>query len=61
VVDYINRWTNRTGLPAKQLLAWLELTASKFQQWRKRYGQPNAHNGRMHRDGWLPTGRFARA
>ncbi len=53
MVDYVNRWTKRAELPAKKLLAWLELSASKFQQWKKRYGRPNAHNGRMPRDGWL--------
>jgi len=53
VVDYVNRWTKRAELPAKQLLAWLELATSKFHQWQKRYGRPNAHNGRTPRDGWL--------
>ena len=53
MVDYVNRWTERAELPAKKLLGWLELATSKFQQWQKRYGRPNAHNGRMPRDGWL--------
>ena len=53
MVDYVNRWTARAELPAKKLLAWLELASSKFHQWQKRYGRPNAHNGRMPRDGWL--------
>jgi putative transposase len=53
VVDYIRRWTKRTKRPAKQLLAWLELGTSKFQQWQQRYGTPNAHNGKVPRDGWL--------
>jgi putative transposase len=53
VVDYVNRWTKRTELSTKQLLGWLELGSSKFHQWRQRYGRPNAHNGRMPRDGWL--------
>ena len=49
----MRRWTKRTELPAKQVLAWLELASSKFHQWHKRYGRPNAHNGRLPRDGWL--------
>lgn len=53
MVDYVKRWTKRTALPAKKLLAWLELSGSKFHQWKKRYGRPNQHNGRMPRDGWL--------
>jgi hypothetical protein len=40
-------------LPAKKLLAWLELATSKYHAWQKHYGTPNAHNGRIPRDGWL--------
>jgi putative transposase len=53
VVDYLKRWSRRTELPAKKLLGWLELSASKFHQWKQRYGRPNGHNGHMPRDGWL--------
>jgi putative transposase len=53
VVDYVRHWTRRAELPAKKLLAWLELGASKFYQWQQRYGQPNGHNGQVPRDGWL--------
>jgi len=53
VVDYVWHWTQRAELPAKQLLAWLELGASKFHDWRKHYGKPHAHNGHVPRDGWL--------
>jgi len=53
VVDYINRWTTRTELPAKRLLGWLELSTSKFHQWRERYGKVNEHNGQIPRDWWL--------
>jgi transposase InsO family protein len=37
----------------KQLLEWMDLSASKFHQWRKRYGQTNEHNGKVPRDWWL--------
>ena len=47
------RWIQRTELPAKRLLGWLELPPGKFHQWQGRYGTPNAHNGRIPRDGWL--------
>ena len=53
MVDYVNHWTERTELSAKKLLGWLELASSKFHHWQQRYGRPNAHNGRMPRDGWL--------
>ena len=40
-------------MPARQLLGWLDLSSSKFHQWKARYGTPRAHNGRVPRDGWL--------
>jgi len=53
IVDYLGYWTERTQLPSKQLLAWLELSSSKFYQWKDRYGQANEHNGQVPRDWWL--------
>ena len=40
-------------MSVKQLLVWMGLGASKFHQWRKRYGQANEHNGKVPRDWWL--------
>lgn len=31
----------------------MDLSTSKFHQWRKRYGQANEHNGKVPRDWWL--------
>jgi len=53
IVDYVRRWSDRAELPAKRLLGWLELSTSKFHQWKQRYGTPQAHNGHVPRDGWL--------
>ena len=36
-----------------QLLAWLGIPASKYYDWCKRYGQPNAHNAAAPRRSWL--------
>jgi putative transposase len=52
-VDYVNYWTDRAELPAKSLLAWLDLGTSKFHNWRSRYGKVNEHNGWIPRDHWL--------
>lgn len=52
-MDYVHRWTERTELPAKRLLSWLELGTSKFHQWKQRYGKVNEHNGQIPRDFWL--------
>ena len=53
MVDYVNRWTERAELPARRLLAWLDLASSKFHQWKGRYGKANEHNGLVPRDWWL--------
>jgi len=52
-VDYVNRWTERAEIPAKQIVAWLGVGGSKFFDWMKRYGKVNEHNGSIPRDFWL--------
>jgi len=32
---------------------WLDIAASKFYDWRERYGKVNEHNGWVPRDFWL--------
>jgi len=32
---------------------WLDISASKFYDWRERYGKVNEHNGWVPRDFWL--------
>jgi putative transposase len=53
VVDFIRRWSAKTGLAIDQLLKWLELSVGKFYDWRQRYGRTNQHNGWVPRDFWL--------
>lgn len=53
MIDYVKRWTARTELPARRLLQWLDLGASKFHQWQDRYGQAHEHNAHIPRDTWL--------
>jgi transposase InsO family protein len=52
-VDYVQRWTKRAELPARRLLRWLGLGASKFHDWKQRYGKVNEHNADLPRDSWL--------
>lgn len=37
------------------MLGWLELGASKFHQWKDRYGKANEHNALVPRDHWLES------
>lgn len=53
IVDYIGYWSGRTELPARRLLGWLQLGASKFHDWKARYGKANEHNAQVPRDTWL--------
>lgn len=53
MVDCLRYWSVRTGLAQAQLLIWLGIPASKYYDWRRRYGQPNEHNGPTPRTFWL--------
>lgn len=49
----MNRWTDKTDIPASRFISWLCLGQSKFYDWSKRYGKANEHNGLVPRDFWL--------
>ena len=53
MVDYVQRWSQRTELPKTRLIGWLGVGTSKFYQWQDRYGRANEHNGQVPRDFWL--------
>lgn len=53
IVDYVQRWSGRTELPAKRLVQWIGLGMSKYYDWKRRYGQVNEHHRLMPRDHWL--------
>ena len=53
VIDFVIRWSERTGIPARCFIEWLGIAASKFHDWRARYGTMNEHNGKIPRDYWL--------
>ncbi len=53
VIDFLGRWSAKSEIPVKALLPWLELPASKYHDWKGRYGRANQHNGLIPRDHWL--------
>ena len=53
VVDFVRRWSEKTKIGAGRFIRWLDITASKFYDWRERYGKVNEHNGWVPRDFWL--------
>jgi hypothetical protein len=52
-VDFVRRWSEKTEIGAGQFIRWLDITASKFYDWRERHGKVNEHNGWVPRDFWL--------
>lgn len=53
VVDFVRHWSERTELPAKRLLGWIELSPRQYHRWQERFGQVNEHNALVPRDHWL--------
>ena len=53
MVDFVRRWSEKTEISAVRFIAWLGIAASKFYQWRQRYGRAKEHNGWVPRDFWL--------
>jgi transposase InsO family protein len=53
VIDFVATWSDETELPATRLVGWLGLSASKYFNWKQRYGKANEHNTKVPRDHWL--------
>jgi len=53
VVDCLGHWSTQAEIPLNQLLLWLGIPVSKYYDWRRRYGQRNAHNAHLPRRFWL--------
>jgi hypothetical protein len=52
IVDFVHRWSSKTGITALCLLLWIGLSRSKWHDWKKRYGKVNEHNAWIPRDHW---------
>jgi transposase InsO family protein len=53
IIDFINKWSERTEIGIMCLVDWIGISRSKHAKWRQRYGQALEHNGRIPRDHWL--------
>ena len=53
VIDFVSRWSEKTGIGAGRFIGWLGIGRSKFYDWRARHGRVNGHNGKTPRDFWL--------
>jgi len=52
-VDFVNYWSQRTGIAMIIFIKWLGIVPSKFYDWKRRYGKVNEHNSWIPRDSWL--------
>ena len=52
-MDFVRGWSEKTEIGAGRFIRWLDITASKFYDWRERYGKVNEHNRWVPRDFWL--------
>src|SRR5438094_3688560 len=53
VVEFVRCWSEKAEIGVGRFIPWLGVTASKFYDWRQRYGCVNEHNGWVPRDFWL--------
>ena len=53
VVDFVNDWSEKSEIGLMRFIDWLDVSRSKFYDWRARYGKVNEHNGKIPRDFWL--------
>jgi putative transposase len=53
IVDFVRCWSEKTEIGAGRFIEWLDVRASKFYDWRERYGKANEHNAWVPRDFWL--------
>ena len=52
-MDLVRRWSEKTEIGAGRFIGRLDITSSKFYDWRDRYGKADEHNGWVPRDFWL--------
>jgi len=53
VIDYVRKWSDKTGIKAMKMVTWIGISRSKFYNWQDRYGKVNEHNSWIPRDFWL--------
>jgi putative transposase len=53
IVDFVRDWSDKTEISAGRFQAWIGIGASKFHDWKQRFGKVNEHNAWVPRDHWL--------
>ena len=55
IVDFIGYWSRLAEIDACRFIRWTGICASKFYDWKRRYGKVNEHNHWIPRDFWLES------
>ena len=53
VVDTVDVWSEKADISSGRMIGWLEISPSKFYDWKRRYGEENQHNAPVPRRYWL--------
>jgi len=53
VVDWVLRWSGKSGISQHRLLSWLGVHRGRFHDWQERRGKANLHNSNLPRSSWL--------
>jgi len=53
IIQFVERWSSKTGIGVGQFVRWLGVSGSKFYSWKSRIGRPNRHNATVPKNGWL--------
>jgi len=53
LVDFVRAWSDKCDIPVSRFLPWIGIGASKFHDWKHRFGKVNEHNAWVPRDHWL--------
>jgi len=53
VVDTVDAWAEKADIRSGRMIAWLQISPSKFYDWKQRYGEENRHNAPLPRRYWL--------
>jgi transposase InsO family protein len=53
VVDIVDEWAGKAETGVGRMITWLEISTSKYYDWKQRYGEENRHNAPVPRRYWL--------
>lgn len=53
IILYVEEMSMRTNIKKKELIKQIAIPKSRYYDWIKRQGKPNAHNGKIHKSHWI--------